>query len=226
MTIASYRLNALLVSTMQAQRDNERRAQQDALTGLSNRTGLSCAIERRWAAGLPGGSGKMALLYLDLDGFKLVNDTHGHVAGDQLLGMVADRLRRATPGDDCVARIGGDEFVLVCNQVDAAAAQGFGERLIREIAGTPYRLADGTSIQIGVSIGIALGPDHGADLTTLLTAADRALYAAKALGRGHCAIASAPGADPVEQLRDLLPAHVAAMPMPAIAGARTPPVAA
>jgi diguanylate cyclase (GGDEF)-like protein len=193
---------------MQAERDNERRAHEDALTGLSNRTGLARAVERRWS-GRPGSAAGMALLYLDLDGFKPVNDTYGHGAGDRLLGMVAERLKAATRIGDCVARIGGDEFVLVCERVDPAAAQSFGERLIEEIAGAPYELGGETSIRIGVSIGIALSPEHGTDVTALMTAADRALYAAKALGRCRCAIAPPQPSDPVDELRDLLPSVAA-----------------
>jgi diguanylate cyclase (GGDEF)-like protein len=187
MTIAAYRLNKLLVTTMRSERDNDHRAQHDALTGLSNRAGLTRAVEAKWAARRE--ARPLALLYLDLDGFKSVNDTYGHGAGDRLLGMVAERLKAAIRTGDCAARIGGDEFVLLCDNVDREGVRHFGERLIREIADWPYGLAENDAVRIGVSIGIAMSPDHGADLPTLLAAADRALYAAKAKGRSQLAIA-------------------------------------
>lgn len=200
MTMAAYRLNKLLVTTMRAERDNDHRAQHDTLTGLSNRAGLTRAIEAKWAASRNGRS--LALLYLDLDGFKTVNDTYGHAAGDRLLGMVADRLQGAIRSGDCAARMGGDEFVLLCENVDRTGVREFGERLIAEIGDWPYGLADDVAVRIGVSIGIAMCPEHGEDLAALLGAADRALYEAKADGRSRLSIAapvtgqSAPGASP------------------------------
>jgi diguanylate cyclase (GGDEF)-like protein len=187
MTIAAYRLNKLLVTTMRSERDHDHRAQHDALTGLSNRAGLSRAVEAKWAG--PTGRRPLALLYLDLDGFKSVNDTYGHAAGDRLLGMVAERLKLAIRAGDCAARVGGDEFVLLCDNVDREGVRLFGERLIREIADWPYGLAENDAVKIGVSIGVAMSPDHGTDLPTLLGAADQALYAAKAMGRSQLAIA-------------------------------------
>ncbi|WP_346731104.1 GGDEF domain-containing protein [Bradyrhizobium sp. 23] len=106
MTMACFRLNRMLIATMRAERENQRRARQDALTGLANRAGLVAELEERLTR--PGArSGVLALLYLDLDEFKMVNDTHGHAAGDRLLEGVAQRMRGLPParsGPACPAR--------------------------------------------------------------------------------------------------------------------------
>jgi diguanylate cyclase (GGDEF)-like protein len=187
MSAAGYRLNANLVATMRAERENERRARHDALTGLLNRIGLASAIETRWLDRRPG-SQEVALLYLDLDGFKAVNDTHGHAMGDRLLQKVAERLQGLIRVGDDAARIGGDEFVVLCDIADRSAVQTFGDRLIEELA-LPYDVADGIATPISASVGVALAPRHGRDLTSLLAAADAALYDAKARGKACCSIA-------------------------------------
>lgn len=183
MRLAAYRLNALLIKTMMAERDSDRRATEDPLTGLSNRSGLARAMET-------GREEEIALLYLDLDGFKAVNDEHGHAAGDRLLQQAAGRLRRLLRSGDVAARIGGDEFVVVARGVARGQAQAFGERLIRELA-TPFDLAPDAKVEIGVSVGVALTPDHGEALADLLDVADAALYAAKGLGKSRCVVAHA-----------------------------------
>lgn len=183
MRLAAYRLNALLIKTMVAERDSDRRATEDPLTGLSNRSGLARAMET-------GREGEIALLYLDLDGFKAVNDEHGHAAGDRLLQQAAGRLRRLLRSGDVAARIGGDEFVVVARGVARGQAQAFGERLIRELA-QPFELAPDAHVEIGVSVGVALVPDHGDALADLLDVADAALYAAKGLGKSRCVVAHA-----------------------------------
>lgn len=191
MRIAAYRLNALLVATMQAEREHERQARHDGLTGLTNRIGLMRAIEI-------GGTGKVALLYLDLDGFKAVNDAHGHAAGDRLLKAAAERLNRLLRADDVAARIGGDEFVVLAKGVDRAQALPFGERLIRELS-APFDVLPGVTVTVGVSVGVALTPDHGEDVADLLDVADRALYDAKSLGKSRCVIAPVETPDNVAQ---------------------------
>src|SRR5690606_13553019 len=128
MTMAAYKLNRMLVATMRAERENEVHARHDMLTGLSNRSGLAKALEARFAE--PGQGRRLALIYLDLDGFKAVNDSHGHMAGDRLLQMVADRLRGVLRSGDLVARIGGDEFIVLSELADPVSLLGFGERLI------------------------------------------------------------------------------------------------
>jgi diguanylate cyclase (GGDEF)-like protein len=189
MSVAAYKLNAMLVSTMRAEREHEFRARHDMLTGLQNRSGLAKALETRFARRAE--PRRLALIYLDLDGFKTVNDTYGHMAGDRLLQLVAERLRGMLRSGDLVARIGGDEFIVLSEQSETGQLLGFGERLIREIS-LPYELDNRHGVAVGASVGIALAPEHGRDMTSLLTAADAALYQAKSEGKSRCVIA-APG---------------------------------
>ena len=181
MRIAASRLNALLIATMRAERENDHQARHDPLTGLTNRAGLMRAMDET-------GDRRLALLYLDLDGFKSVNDAHGHAAGDRLLKSAAERLRHMLRNGDVAARMGGDEFVIVARNIDRAQASAFGERLIREL-GAAYDLAPGLAVSVGVSVGVALTPDHGDDVSELLAVADAALYSAKSLGKSRCVVA-------------------------------------
>ncbi|MFL5781652.1 MAG: diguanylate cyclase domain-containing protein [Thermoleophilaceae bacterium] len=149
----------------------------DELTGLPNRTLFrDCAqdaIRRARRQDVPG-----AIMILDLNGFKRVNDALGHAAGDELLREVAGRLRASVRGSDTVARLGGDEFaILLAGPVSAAtareAAYGIADRIARPIA------LGGAEHGVGASIGIVRFPEDGEDLETLLERADRAMYAAK-----------------------------------------------
>ncbi len=115
MSRAAFGLNAMLVSTMRAERDHAFQAQHDVLTGLPNRIGLQQALQASLTR--YDGSRPLALIYLDLDGFKTVNDTHGHDTGDRLLRLVSDRLRRLVRAGDVVARIGGDEFIVLTEHI-------------------------------------------------------------------------------------------------------------
>jgi diguanylate cyclase (GGDEF)-like protein len=187
MTQAALMLNKILVATMRAERENDYRAQHDALTGLSNRAGLAHAVNSRLAAGPDVALG---LLFLDLDGFKIVNDTYGHGGGDRLLKMVAERLSRMLRAADVAARVGGDEFVVLAETLTPERAVAFAESLIATVA-NEYDLGEGVSATIGVSIGIAMAPEHGTDLTQLLAVADAALYEAKSSGKSRCCMASA-----------------------------------
>lgn len=178
MIAASYSLNKMLVTTMQAERENDHRAKHDALTGLSNRVGLAAAVD----AGLQTGSahgGELAVLFLDLDNFKSVNDTYGHAAGDRLLKLAADRLRQSLRASDVAARIGGDEFVVLAKGLTGEQAMELSQRLTISISAS-YDLGDGVRATVGVSVGVALVPEHGADAEALLAVADEALYEAKA----------------------------------------------
>lgn len=188
MTVAAYRFNRMLVATMQAERDSDRLARCDALTGLMNRFGLGFALERAVAATRRDGN-EFALLYLDLDGFKSVNDTHGHAAGDRLLRDVAVRLTELAPADAAIARIGGDEFVLLVRDCDEACATALGDRIVARIC-EPYDLGTPRPVRIGGSVGIALVPRHGQEMTAILKAADRALYLAKSAGKSRTALAA------------------------------------
>lgn len=208
MSRAGYRLNAMLVTTMRAEREHEFQASHDMLTGLSNRVGLSKALDASFAR--PDDGQQLAIVYLDLDGFKAVNDTHGHMAGDRLLQLVSQRLRRMVRSGDLAARIGGDEFIVLSEQVAAAQLQGFGERLIRDIS-LPYELDNRYSVSIGASVGIALSPEHGTDMDTLMNAADAALYQAKSTGKSRCVIAPrlayGPSLDPGRSSAAVPPIH-------------------
>ena len=189
MTASGYQLNANLVSTMRAEQDNERRARRDALTDLLNRNGLERAIEAKWSQ-RQSGTEKFALLYIDLDGFKAVNDRHGHAIGDRLLQKISERLKTLVRADDAAARVGGDEFVVFSEVSDRAAALTFAERLVADMS-TPLDLGDGLlAPSVGACIGIALAPQNGRDMVSLLAAADVALYEAKSRGRSSCIIAS------------------------------------
>lgn len=184
MCIAAFKLKGLLVATMKAEREHEHQARHDILTGLSNRAGLMRAID-----GAPGAFREpLALLYLDLDGFKAVNDSHGHSRGDRLLTIAAERLKGLLRVGDVAARIGGDEFVVIARGVEKLHATALAERLIREIS-APYDLGDGVRAQVGVSVGVALVPDHGDVIPALLDTADAALYQAKLAGKSRCVVA-------------------------------------
>lgn len=189
MSMASYRLNGMLVSTMLAERENDRHARQDSLTGLLNRHGLFQALDQA-VADARSGHGDFAVLYLDLDGFKAVNDTYGHAAGDALLKQVSERLSALMPDGAVAARIGGDEFVLLIRQGSDSEAQAIGDRIVQSVS-QPYDLEQENPISIGGSVGIALIPRHGADRAAVLHAADRALYLAKSAGKRRTAMAQA-----------------------------------
>ncbi|MFC5554550.1 putative bifunctional diguanylate cyclase/phosphodiesterase [Methylobacterium iners] len=151
-------------------------ASQDALTGLSNRTAFSQGIADRLGE---VNDRRGALLLLDLDNFKLVNDTLGHGSGDDLLVQVADRLREAVGEDALASRLGGDEFAILID--DGTPPEEVASRILDRV--TRPLMIGGRSASIGVSIGIACFPDHGRTTQDLMLRADLALYAAKAGGR-------------------------------------------
>ncbi|WP_297368394.1 bifunctional diguanylate cyclase/phosphodiesterase [Acidocella sp.] len=154
--------------------------QQDTLTQLLNRDALRARLTEALRAHRP-----VALLLIDLDGFKFINDTLGHGAGDEVLIALAGRIRASAREHDDAARLGGDEFALLLAGVSTAAqARSAAERLIDELS-QPV-LIDGQTVNAGASIGIALGPLHGGEAEQLYAHADLALYQAKAEGR-HCA---------------------------------------
>jgi diguanylate cyclase (GGDEF)-like protein/PAS domain S-box-containing protein len=166
----------------------------DPLTGLPNRRALTSQLQRASAASMRHGQ-QGALLFIDLDKFKAVNDTLGHAAGDQLLQQVALRLREATRTADTSARLGGDEFVVMLENldVDPAKAQSLAEmiaeKLIRRL--NQDYLLNGQPAHCTPSIGLALFPRDGADPDTLMRRADRAMYRAKAAGRNTVCVAQA-----------------------------------
>ncbi|MGE8151415.1 diguanylate cyclase domain-containing protein [Pseudomonas vancouverensis] len=155
----------------------ERMAQYDQLTQLPNRE----LLRERLKASLETArrdKGRMALLYVDLDRFKQVNDTLGHGVGDMLLQAVANRLKGCVRETDTVARIGGDEFVVLLHSIQASADTDTVVGKIRQVLAQPLRL-DGHSLNIQSSIGVARFPDHGTDEKQLFRHADEAMYSAK-----------------------------------------------
>jgi len=148
----------------------------DALTGLPNRTLLQDRIDQA-IQGMAPDSRPVALLLLDLDRFKDVNDSLGHHYGDLLLRQVAERLRGELQTADTVARLGGDEFAVLLPYVDETAALGMARTILRALA-API-LLENHLVDVGASIGAAFAPAHGADAATLLRHADVALYVAK-----------------------------------------------
>ncbi|MCK1597936.1 GGDEF domain-containing protein [Bradyrhizobium sp. 164] len=204
MTMACFKLNRMLIATMRAERENDRRARHDELTGLANRAGLVGALEERLSQ-QDGRRGSLALLYLDLDDFKVINDTYGHAAGDRLLQSVAERLRGLVPEGDLPARLGGDEFVVLAAGCTEEQATALGRHLVEAI-GVPYNLDCGARARVGVSVGIAMAPEHGNGAADLLRAADAALYQAKFAGGSRCEVASE---DDLARLRLLLARNAA-----------------
>ena len=149
----------------------------DALTGLVNRR----IINQRLADGIVSEAG-VALLFVDLDRFKAVNDSLGHGAGDRLLGEVAQRLRETVAEHGLVGRLGGDEFAVVLDAGDPAMAAELGARIIERVS-QPYAISGGQAL-IGASVGLAVGPADGDSVEALMRAADLALYDVKSKGRG------------------------------------------
>ena len=172
---------AASVASVVAWKLNEEQAMQDALTRLPNRR----LFHDRVAHALARASRRpttMAVLYIDLDGFKRVNDTLGHAGGDQLLVLVAERIRSQVRPSDTAARMGGDEFaILVEDVVGEAEASYVAERLLASL-GTPFMIR-GVAVEVGGSAGIALSTPSST-MDELLMQADAAMYEAKAAGRG------------------------------------------
>ena len=168
-------------------------AYNDALTGLANRTSLGPALEQAIERTRRHRS-KLAGVFIDLDGFKQVNDVHGHAAGDAFLVEVARRLRRTLRASDVVARLGGDEFFVVLEQMQDTAAV---ERVVSKLAGEmlrPYDLFGGAKARVSASLGVSLFPDDAGDAATLMAHADKAMYAAKRAGKNAFCIFSASNA--------------------------------
>lgn len=165
------------------------RADHDPLTELPNRYRFMLEGQRMLAVAERQGWG-MALLFLDLDGFKAINDSVGHSFGDAVLQQVAQRLRGRTRSGDLLARIGGDEFVALLNDVSAELATDLAQRYRRALQAPP--IVPGAPLEISASIGVAWFPGAAKNLATLLRLADAAMYRAKAEGSGVVSVARAP----------------------------------
>lgn len=190
--ILSRKLQALLAKLTEkdvALGEMQHIAHHDKLTGLGNRLALDVYFEHAIARA-DRKKGELAVLMLDLDDFKPVNDKFGHPAGDDVLREVAKRLRRCVRGGDLVARLGGDEMVVVCHIVQNGEAEAvmLAERILHDIL-VPF-ITGGNRVSINMSIGIALYPAHGHQPERLLENADAALYVAKDRGKNGYVIFS------------------------------------
>ncbi len=168
-----------LVDLLQLQRQMRELAHSDPLTALPNRRAFDLRLAEEMERA--GKTARFAIALLDLDGFKPVNDRHGHAVGDLLLCEIAVRLRRACGKDAMVARQGGDEFAILVPAGSPLLATSLADHILSALA-APYRI-DGKSIRVGASIGVATWPDGGTSAHKLFETADRALYAAKAVDR-------------------------------------------
>jgi len=174
-------------------------AYSDPLTGLANRTSLGPSLEQSVQRARRR-NGKLALVFIDLDGFKQINDAHGHDAGDALLIEMATRLRKHLRASDLTARLGGDEFLVVLEDIqDLGPVDTVARKLLAEVM-RPYPL-DGIELQVTASIGISVLPDDAVDAATLMKHADTAMYAAKQAGKNTVRFySSGPAAnDPLRQ---------------------------
>jgi diguanylate cyclase len=167
-------------------------AHTDPLTGLQNRRGLTDMIEQGLRGATP--AWPLAVFVLDLDGFKAINDRHGHGGGDELLLAVAQRLRMAVRTNDTVARTGGDEFVIVARGMTAESAVTLAQTLLRRFE-PPVQLSMGFE-SVRLTIGYALAPDDAVTAQGLLRAADQAMYDGKRRGK-HCAVRASLALAPV-----------------------------
>lgn len=166
-------------------------ATHDNLTGLPNRTLFNDRLEQAVARHLRVRRG-VAVMFCDLDGFKPINDRYGHAAGDEVLIEIANRLRSITRSSDTAARVGGDEFVVVCEEVtDTDELSTLAERVI-DVVREPVTLRDGRTVHLGISVGIGVARSRQGDVDAdrLLTAADTAMYRAKARGGNTYRIAA------------------------------------
>jgi diguanylate cyclase (GGDEF)-like protein len=170
------------VRHLTAEHDMALLAKYDALTGLPNRLLLRERFHQSSLAAAALGE-RLALHFIDLDGFKAVNDGQGHLAGDAVLQQVARRLEALVRAEDTVARLGGDEFIVLQTRVQhESEAEMLARRIIRQLS-IPYE-TDGASARISASVGIAMMPDYGRDLEALIACADAALYRCKGSGKG------------------------------------------
>ncbi len=182
--ITTARLHAALV----------RAAWTDPLTGVLNRAALLNGLAGM-VVQVEGDGRPLAVLFVDLDRFKALNDGYGHQAGDRALGACAERLREHVPDGGILGRYGGEEFVLAVPGMDGAQGCDLAERIRAGIAGH-VSTGNSTEMEITVSIGVASSPRDGAEMDALLRAADGALYRAKAAGRNRVAEADPPATGP------------------------------
>ncbi|WP_254786324.1 MULTISPECIES: diguanylate cyclase [unclassified Janthinobacterium] len=171
------------------------RANHDSLTGLSNRAFMETELERAIIEARVG-NGKVAVLFLDSDRFKYINDTFGHASGDRVLVTIAARIKQQLREGDLVARLGGDEFAILLKPLRSSAdAMHIADNIIAAMA-QAIELPTGNSIVSSLTIGVAVFPDHAIDAASLVGAADEAMYRAKQAQRGTRQVARLPHIHP------------------------------
>ncbi|MFM0500862.1 putative bifunctional diguanylate cyclase/phosphodiesterase [Paraburkholderia caffeinilytica] len=176
------RSNRDTVALLLARESSHRLAHQDSLTGLPNRARITELLLERTAAGSLRQNHRFAVLLIDLDGFKAINDSLGHAAGDQILQEAAIRLREVLPAGDQVGRLAGDEFVAITDGTALTRdVHLLADRIVKTLA-RPFTLSDAL-VHIGASVGVSLYPEHAKTGPQLLICADRALYAVKRNGK-------------------------------------------
>ncbi|HLA05813.1 MAG TPA: diguanylate cyclase [Anaerolineales bacterium] len=165
-----------------------RQAYSDTLTGLPNRRALDERLEEEVASARRNNY-SFAVIMMDLDGFKIVNDTYGHSTGDDVLRLVFNQMARGVRNTDFLARYGGDELTLILTQSDMSSSQIVAEKIVEGMKKLKFKFADGKKLELGISGGIAIYPVHGRIGADLLRAADAALYQAKKYDRGTFQVA-------------------------------------
>lgn len=190
--VIAWRIGRLTVSLAQSEEQNRYLAMHDTLSGLANRLQFGRALAEKLEK-LP--KIPFTLVQCDLDKFKQVNDTLGHPAGDTVIKVVAQRLTEAVGKTGLVCRIGGDEFVLLLDIVDRTELEALAARIIEDIC-KPVDVEQGEQARVGVSMGVAVAPEHGKTDESLMAAADAALYEAKEKGRNRAVFAGDSSPEP------------------------------
>jgi diguanylate cyclase (GGDEF)-like protein len=174
---------AVAISNASLHQMISRQAYSDTLTGLPNRRALDERLEEEVASARRNNY-SFAVIMMDLDGFKEVNDTYGHSIGDEVLRLVFNEMARGVRTTDFLARYGGDELTLILSQTELSSAQVVSEKITEGMKKVKYKRPDGRRLELGISGGIALFPTHARSGPDLLRAADAALYHAKKYKRG------------------------------------------
>ena len=174
---------AVAISNANLHQMISRQAYSDTLTGLPNRRALDERLEEEVQSARRNNY-SFAVVMMDLDGFKSVNDTYGHSTGDDVLRMVFNQMARGVRNTDFLARYGGDELTLILTQSDMSSAKIVTEKIIEGMGKLKFVLPDGKKLRLGISGGMALYPLHARNGPDLLRAADAALYQAKKYNRG------------------------------------------
>jgi diguanylate cyclase (GGDEF)-like protein len=174
---------AVAISNASLHQMISRQAYSDTLTGLPNRRALDERLEEEVLSARRNNY-SFAVIMMDLDGFKEVNDTYGHSTGDDVLRVVFNQMARGVRNTDFLARYGGDELTLILSQTEMSSAQIVSEKIQEGMRNLKYKLPDGRRLRLGISGGIAIFPVHGRNGSDLLRAADAALYYAKKHNRG------------------------------------------